>query len=370
MKFENPLQKKEPDSFHKYLKIEPFFFWMLLFIPISTYFAWFTNNKTLVFITSILAIIPLARILGYCTKEISLQSNPTIGGLLSATFGNAIELMIAILALKEGLVMVVQASIIGSIIGNILLLMGIAIFFGGIRYKKQTFNKQAIGVSSTMLIIAVAGLTIPTMYNFASSTGEHVETISYAVAIILALIYIAGLIFSLLTHKDLFDASDEIKTAREKPNISKRAAAVLLFITTAIVALESEFLVSGINEAAANIGLTQTFIGIVLIAILTNIAETISAINFARENKVDISFQIGLSSAIQIALFVVPILVIISKIFNYHFNLVFSIFGVITMFLAVTILNHLAADGICNWLEGAQLITMYLIIATVFFFIV
>lgn len=356
----NPLKK---------IKINKIFLWLLFFIPISAFFALVAHDKTLTFITSIIAIIPLARIIGVTTKEISLQTNPTIGGLVSATFGNAIELIIAVLALREGLLRVVQASLIGSIIGNILLLIGISIFFGGLKYKKQIFNRQAIGVSSTMLIIAVVGLTIPSLFAFVNNDAAKTVVLSDAVAIILATIYIAGLIFSLKTHKDLFDVSDEIKATHQKPQMSKKTAFFLLLLTTVIVAIESEFLVSGIEEAALNIGMTQTFIGIVLIAIITNIAEKATAINFALENKLDIAIEIGLSSAIQIALFVVPLLVIISELMNYHFSLVFSAFEVISVVLAVMIVNHLSADGVCNWLEGAQLMTVYFIIATAFFFI-
>ena len=352
----------------RYLRIERFFFWMLLFIPLSAGLHFFSDNQTLTFITSMLAIIPLARILGYATQEISLQTNPTIGGLVSATFGNVIELLIAILALREGLIRVVQASIVGSIIGNLLLLTGLSLFVGGLRYKQQQFNQQAAGVSSTMLIIVVTGLSIPSVFAFANPTNLHTGQLSFAVAFVLAGIYIAGLVFSLLTHKDLFDASDEILATRKKPRLSKRAAAVILFLTTVVVAVESEFLVKGIQSAALDLGITQTFIGIVIIAIVTNIAEKTSAIRFALENQIDLSIEIGTSSAIQIALFVVPILVFVSQAFGYDFSLVFSMFEVIAIVLAVMIINYLSADGVCNWLEGAQLLTVYFIIAIAFFF--
>ncbi len=351
-----------------YLKIGGTFYLMLLFIPLSFFFA-FTGNKTLAFITSIFAIIPLARILGYTTKEISLQANPTIGGLVSATFGNIIELTIAVFALREGLVRVVQASIIGSIIGNILLLIGLSIFFGGLKYKHQTFNNQTANVSSTMLIIAVVGVAIPSLYSYLNPVHNHVTFLSDAVALVLALVYIAGLVFSLFTHKDLFDASDEIKATQQQPTLSIKAAALIMFITTLFVAFESHFLVKGIEEAALHMSMSQTFIGVVIIAIVTNIAEKSTAINFALEDKLDISLEIGMSSAIQIALFVVPILVFASQLFNYHFNLVFSMFEVASIILAVMIVNHLSADGRCNWLEGIQLISVYLIIAVVFYFI-
>jgi len=356
---------------HK-LQIGKIFYWLLIFIPISIFSALVIKNDTLTFLTSIFAIIPLARIMGYATKEISLQTNPTISGLLSATFGNAIELIIAIFALlhKPPLLDVVKASIIGSIIGNILLLVGLSLFFGGLRYKTQRFNNATIAVSSTMLIIVVAGLAIPSVYFFINPNGtQHIQVLSGAVAVVMTLIYIAGLVFSLRTHKDLFDASDEMKATHERSTINRRTAAIILLLAFLVVAIESEFLVTGIEGAASTIGITQIFIGIVVIAIITNIAENATAIHFALEDKLDVSIEIGLSSAIQIALFVVPILMFISQIFNLGFSLVFTPFEILAVMLAVLIVNYLSADGRCNWLEGAQLISVYSIIAIAFFFV-
>jgi Ca2+:H+ antiporter len=351
------------------LKIGKIFYWFLLFIPISIFSALVIQNDTLTFITCILAIVPLARILGYTTKEISLQSNPTISGLFSATFGNAIEFIIAIIALNAGLIDVVQASIIGSIIGNILLLVGISIFAGGLRYKNQHFNNQTIAVSSTMLIIVVAGLAIPSIYAILTPRGPHNQVLSSAVAVVMALIYLAGLIFSLHTHKDLFDASDEMKASSEKPTMSRRLAALILLIVIGAVSVESELLVRTIEQSALTIGITQIFVGIVVIAIITNIAEISTAVHFSVENKLDVSIEIGLSSAIQIALFVVPILMLVSQVFNFGFSLVFTPFEILAVIIAVLIVNYLSADGRCNWLEGAQLISVYSIIAIAFFFV-
>jgi Ca2+:H+ antiporter len=351
------------------LRIGKIFYCFLLFIPLSIFSALVIKNDTLTFVTCILAIVPLARIMGYTTKEISLQSNPTVSGLFSATFGNAIELIIAIFALRAGLIQVVQASIIGSIIGNILLLIGLSIFAGGLRFKNQRFNNETIAVSSTMLIIVVAGLAIPSVYYFLNPKGTHIQVLSNAVAVVMTLIYLAGLFFSLRTHKDLFDASDEMKATHEKPTMSKKLAASILLLTVVVVAVESEFLVHGIETAAVTIGITQTFIGIVIIAIITNIAEKSTAVHFALENKLDVSIEIGLSSAIQIALFVVPILMLISSVFNFGFSLVFTPFQILAVMLAVLIVNYLSADGRCNWLEGAQLISVYSIIAIAFFFV-
>jgi Ca2+:H+ antiporter len=350
--------------------INKIFYWMLLFIPLSLYFSIFSKNETLLFITSVLALIPLARIIGYSTKEIVLQTNPTWGGLANATFGNIIELIIAIIALSKGLLVVVQASIVGSIIGNILLLIGLSAFFGGIRYKYQKFNKYSVGVSSTLLIIAVTGLVIPSVFSITShASAEQVKILNYAVALVMALVYFAGLIFSFITHKHIFDASDEIKATHEKPVWDLRRSFIVLIFSTILVAFESEFLVRGIESATMSLGLTQTFIGVVIIAIVTNVAEKANAIHFARENKIDVSLEIGLSSAIQIALFVVPVLVFISGIFNYGFSLVFSTFELVSIFFSVMIINYLSSDGECNWLEGAQLISVYLIIVIAFFFV-
>jgi Ca2+:H+ antiporter len=351
------------------LRIGKVFYLLLVFIPISLLLYLFTKEESLIFLTSVLAIVPLARIMGYSTKEISLQTNPTVSGLFSATFGNAIELIIAILALRAGLIQVVQASLIGSIIGNILLLVGLSIFTGGLRFKNQRFNNETIAVSSTMLIIVVAGLAIPSVYNVLTPAGPHIQTLSSAVAVVMALIYLAGLFFSLRTHKDLFDASDEIKATLEKPTMNRRLAALILFITIVVVSVESQLLVGTIEHAAHAIGISQIFIGLVVIAVITNIAEISTAVHFSVKNKLDVSIEIGLSSAIQIALFVVPILMLISSVFNFGFSLVFSPFEILAVMLAVLIVNYLSADGRCNWLEGAQLISVYSIIAIAFFFV-
>ena len=350
--------------------MHPAYYLLLAFIPISWALALFTDLSTFTFFASIIALIPLARIIGLATTELALQVNPTFSGLINATFGNAIELIIAFIALSRGLTVLVEASIVGSILANILLLTGLSIFFGGLKYKEQIFNKKSIGVSSTMLIIAIAGLAIPTAFALTNEASAfEVQMISEIVAIVLACVYIAGLVFSFKTHKDLFDASDEIKATHEKPVMTVKFAALLIMAATVFVAFESEFLVTEVQTVALEVGLTEAFIGVVLIAIVTNIAEKASAVYFALKNKIDISIEIGLSSAIQIALFVVPILVIASRFLGFHFSLIFSVFEIVSIFLAVMIVNYLSADGKCNWLEGLQLISVYLIIVAAFYFI-
>jgi Ca2+:H+ antiporter len=352
------------------LGIPRFVVWMFVFIPISIFLSWLGVNSTIVFFVSILALIPLASVLSFATEQVVLQSNATIGGLLSATFGNFVELVLAILALKAGLVEIVQASLIGSIIGNILFLVGLSLFVGGLKYKHQHFNKNAAGISSTMLIIAVVGLAIPTIFSLTvGGTIEQVRILSDGVALVLALIYIAGLIFALRTHRHLFDSSDELRDLKEKPLLSKKVAIGILLVAICLITLESELIVKAVEHTAKDIGLTQTFIGLVIIATITNIAENSSAVKFALKDKIDISLEIGTSSAIQIALFVVPILVFISHAFNFGFSLVFTLFEIIAVLFSVMIVNYLSSDGECNWLEGAQLLTVYLIIAIAFFFV-
>ncbi|HLP79605.1 MAG TPA: calcium/proton exchanger [Acidobacteriota bacterium] len=344
--------------------------WFLLFIPLTWLLIYIDASPALLFFMLTLSLIPIAHYIGHASKDVALQSNPTIGGLVNATCGNLIELIIAIFALREGLTRIVEASIIGSIIGNLLLLLGLSIFAGGLRFTEQNFNKTSIGISSTMLIIAVIGLAIPTAYaNLYPANTANITLLSDAVAMVLAITYLASLFFSLKTHKHLFDVSDEMKAAREKPEYPLKVAVLIIAVATLFAALQSELLVKSIEPGAQALGLSQTFIGVVIIAIITNIAEKFAAISFALRNKLDISLEIGLSSAIQIALFVVPILIFLSEIFNWGFLIVFPLFEILAVFATVMIVNYLSSDGKCNWLEGVQLLSVYLILAIAFFFI-
>lgn len=352
-----------------YIRINRYILLLLVFIPISVYSGFVLHSNTLTFLSAVLSLVPLAMIIGHATKQVALQANPMISGLVSATFGNVIELTIAIFALRNGLIDLVRASLVGSVICNVILLTGLAFFVGGLRFKHQHFNSEASGVSATMLIIATVGLIIPTVFGYTTGEASRAAVLGNFVAIVMAVIYITGLFFALKTHKDLFDASDEIKATHEKPVMSKRSAVIVLFVTTLFVSLIADLLVKSIEGAAISIGITQTFIGVVVIAVISNIAEISSAIKFGREDRLDISLEIGMSSANQIALFVVPILVLISWMFGFGFSLVFSLFQVLGIILAVMIMNYLVTDGRCNWLEGAQLISVYMIIAIAFFFI-
>ncbi|MBI2545846.1 calcium/proton exchanger [Candidatus Woesearchaeota archaeon] len=339
---------------------------LLIFFPISIVMWYIGIKGAPLFIVSILSLLPIARVIGKATEELALQTNPTISGILSATFGNIIEIIIAIIAIRAGLIELVKASLVGSILANILLLIGLSIFIGGIKYKEQRFNTQVAGVSSTMLIIAVTGMSLPSIY--AITTGKRLLILGDIVAVLLAIIYIAGLVFALKTHKHLFDYTDSYKREAHKPLWSRRKAGFIMAAFIGLAAIQSELLVESIAGASISLGISQTFIGFTFIAILTNIAEKSAAIQMALKNKIDISLEIGTNSAIQIALFVLPILAFISLFMQNQFSLFFNLFEIVSMLFAVMIINYLSSDGRCNWLEGAQLMTVYLIFVVAFFF--
>lgn len=339
---------------------------LLIFIPVSV-LLYLLNMTSLLFIASILSIIPIARIMSRATEYLAVQTSPVKGALILTTFGNLIELIIAVLAINAGLLSVVKASITGSIISSLLLLIGLSMFFGGLKYKEQKFNRDSASVSSTMLIIALTGLAIPTIY-FITTTGSEIIPISNLVSLVLALIYVLGLVFTLFTHKHLFVIRKQYD-AEKKAMWSKRFAVAVLFFAALLAALESGFLVGTVEAASRSFGISEIFIGLVIIAIITNIAEKMSAIGYAIKNRVDLSIEIGASSAIQIALFVVPVLVFASSLMGKSLTLVFTIFELVAVLFAVIIINYLSGDGRCNWLEGAQLISVYMIIIIVFYFL-
>jgi len=341
---------------------------MLVFVPLSLFLKVLGANEVLVFGSSVLALVPLTRHLGKAIEDVSVYSSPAAGAVIYATFGNAAELIIGFLAVREGLIELVKASITGSIISNILLLVGLSMLFGGLKYKEQSFDTKRAGISSTMLIIAIAGLTIPTLYSL-TTPAKNINTVSYAVSISMALIYIAGLLFTFMTHKHMFDVIEEYRKEKLKPGRSLKRGIAVLIAATLIIAVVSQLLVGAVEAVSGRMGITQTFIGMVLIAIITNISENTNAVAYARKNRIELSIEIGSSSAIQIALFVVPLLVFASTLAGKPITLVFNTFQVVAMIFAVMIVNYLSADGKCNWLEGAQLLAMYLIIAAVSYFV-
>ncbi len=321
----------------------------------------------MVFVTSTLAIVALTHLLASSTGIIAAQVSNTVSALLNATFGNAVEFFVAIFALHEGLVEMVKASIVGSIIINVLLLIGLAMFFGGLKYKEQRFNKDSAGLSSTMLIVVVAGLALPSLYNLIEK--QPAEKMSQTVSVILGIIYVLSLVYMLVTHRHLFMVERDVPETREHW-WSTRSAVVVLLGATLLVGFESHMLVGTIEPVTHQMGLSQTFVGLVFIALLANIPEHLSAISFARQNNMTLSLEIGMNSATQIALFVVPVLVLLSHAFMGNtLNLVFTPFELVAVVVTCIIANALSPDGISHWLEGIQLVGVYLVIAVAFYFI-
>lgn len=339
----------------------------MIFIPISILGEFIHIAPTYMFILSALAIVPLAGLMGEATEEISVYSGPRIGGFLNATFGNATELIISFFALKAGLFDVVKASIAGSVIGNVLLVLGASMFFGGMKYKTQHFNKKIIEVSSSMLLFAVIGLSIPAIFTHTVKPqllNTTYEGLSVEVALIMFTIYILSLVFSFYTHKDIYSINHEDEEAIARWSFKK--SIFVLIIATVLIAIESEFLVSSVEPMTKSLGLSEFFVGIILIPIIGNAAEHSTAVIMSMKNKMDVAIEIALGSSLQIILFVSPVLIFLSLLFK-PMSIIFNEFELISLIVAVLIANRVSSDGESNWLEGVQLLSVYLIIAASFF---
>ena len=342
--------------------------YLLIFIPISIIAEFVNVNPAWMFFLSALAIVPLAGIMGEATEEISAYSGPRIGGFLNATFGNATELIISFFALKKGLFDVVKSSIAGSVIGNILLVLGMSMFIGGLKYKTQRFNRNVINVSSSMLLFAVIGLSIPAIFTHTVASDllatSRYERLSVQVAVMLFLIYILGLVFSFYTHKDLYGSEHEEEAG--EPKWSMTFSIFILVVVTIFIAIESEILVNSVEPVTRTLGLSKFFVGIILIPIVGNAAEHSTAVIMAIKNEMDVAVEIAIGSSLQIILFVAPLLVFISLFFK-PMSIIFNEFELISLIASVLIANRVASDGESNWLEGIQLMAVYVIIAMAFF---
>ncbi|WP_302652465.1 calcium/proton exchanger [uncultured Clostridium sp.] len=340
---------------------------MLLFVPISFIGKFLNFSPTIMFILAALSIIPLAGIMGEGTEEISSYTGPKIGGFLNATFGNATELIISFFALKSGLFEVVKSSIAGSIIGNILLVLGASMFIGGLKHKTQNFNINVVETTYSMLLFSLIGLCVPAFFTHTINPNllnTRYEGLSLVVAIVMFILYILSLIFSFFTHKDLYATTTEEEGHESKWSLKKSIA--ILIIATVIIAIESEFLVGGIEDITSKLGLSEFFVGIILIPIIGNAAEHSTAITMALKNKMDVAIEIALGSSLQIILFVAPVLIFLSLLFT-PMSIIFNPFELVSLIASVIIANKVASDGQSNWLEGAQLMAVYFIIAAGFF---
>lgn len=345
---------------------------LLVLVPITIVGRILHWPGTVIFVMSGLAIVPLAKWMGTATEELAARIGPGIGGLLNASFGNATELIIAAFALRAGLIDVVKASLTGSIIGNILFVLGLALFLGGLGRDKQVFNRTAASTSAAQLALAVTGLVIPAAFYYTLQTTNQqtridLETnVSVAVAAVLMASYLLGLVFSLRTHKHLYEGGDAEPEHRATWSVTQ--GALVLLAATVGIAVMSETLVSTLEEAAHVLGWSPLFMGVILIPVVGNAAEHVTAVVVATKNKMDLSLGIAIGSSTQIALFIAPLLVFLGLLMGQPMNLLLSPFELILLGLAVLIVNIISLDGESNWLEGAQLLSAYGIAAIALFF--
>ncbi|MTJ21311.1 calcium/proton exchanger [Dolichospermum sp. UHCC 0352] len=347
---------------------------LLLFIPISLAAHFLEWGDLIVFITAALAILPLAAWMGTATEEIAVVVGPGIGGFLNATFGNATELIIALVALNAGLIDVVKASITGSIISNLLLVMGLSMLLGGIRYKEQTFESVIARVNASSMNLAVIAILLPTAMNYTSIgiSEKTVQNLSLAVAVVLILVYGLTLLFSMKTHAYLYDVGvadieeEAEAVVHKKPNVWLWSG--VLLVCTLLVAFESELLVGSLEVATSQLGLSALFTGVILVPIIGNAAEHATAVTVAMKNKMDLAMSVAVGSSMQIALFVAPVLVIAGWVIGQPMDLDFNPFELVAVAVSVLIANSISSDGKSNWLEGTLLLAAYTVLGFAFYF--
>jgi len=352
---------------------------LLVAVPLTVYFNYIAHDPNISFITSMIAIMPLAFLMGKATEEIALRTSESVGGLLNATFGNAAEMILALFALyaastttspetAENMIHLVQASLIGSILGNLLLVMGLSFVWGGMHHSEQKFSETQVSSNSSLLLLAVIVLIIPTVFNFTvdgTAGDDGVEKLSHAAAIILLIIYGLFLLFQLKTHSHLF-ATDNVH--HEEPQMDQKDAIILLILATILVSWMAEVLVHSVESAAEQYHLPYIFIGVILLPLFGNAAEHFTAVSVAAKNKMDLSFAISIGSSTQIAVFVAPLMIMVAWLWGVPLTFEFGILETIAVFLAVSIANLIAADGKSNWLEGLMLLSTYAVLGLAFLF--
>jgi Ca2+:H+ antiporter len=352
---------------------------LLVFVILAPLAAWLHWGALPVFAFSALAIVPLAGLMGDATERLASRLGAGIGGLLNATFGNAAELIIALVALRNGLYDVVKASLTGSIIGNILLVLGLAMVAGGATRERQKFDRAAAAASATLLMLAALALVVPAVFHFvaegavaratltAAREAAIERTLSFEIAIVLFVAYLLSLVFTLRTHRHLYTGGAE-EHEHEKVDIGR--AVVTLLVATALIAWMSELLVHAVEETSRVLGFTEVFVGVIVVAIVGNAAEHSTAVVVAMKNHMDLALNIAIGSSIQIALFVAPVLVFVSYFMPHGpMDLRFSAFEVLAVVGAVAVVNLVSQDGESNWLEGALLLAVYVVLGIAFFFL-
>lgn len=354
--------------------------YLLFFVPLGLVFGFAGLSSTWNFVLNFFAIIPLAAILAFATEELADKAGSTLGGLLNATLGNAVELIVSIIALKEGQIRIVQASMLGSLLSNLLLVLGFCFVFGGYNRIQQTFNQTAAQTMSSLLAISCASLLIPAAFRATLPDdnekqdlliNQKILNLSRSTSILLLIVYVFFLVFQLTTHHDLFEEQNDETEEIVKKNteiLSIKSSLVFLFITTVLISICADFLVGSIDDIVEKSGLSKTFIGLIVIPIVGNAAEHVTSVIVAMRNKMDLALSVAIGSSLQISLFVTPFMVLVGWIIDVPMTLNFSTFETTTLFIAVFLSNYLILDGESNWLEGVMSIAMYVLVALAFFY--
>lgn len=348
------------------MSLKPRLNWLLVFVPVAIVLELVHAPAVWIFALSALAILPLAGLIGHATEDLAARSGPQVGGLLNATFGNVTEMIIAFFLILQGELEVVKASITGSIIGNVLVVLGLSFLVGGWKREQQEFNRASAGLHSSSLVIAVVALLMPALFHLTPEASNfREEAVSIGVAAILMTVYLLSLLFSFKTHRNLFRSTFD----HGEPKWSVGKGLGLLAGATILVALMSEFLVGALEETVEKVGLSKLFVGLIIVPLVGNAAEHSSAILLAAKDKMDVSIEIAIGSSTQIALFIAPLLVFVSLAVGHPMDFIFSGIEIAAVAFSSAILGFIALDGRSNWFEGAQLVAAYLIMAISFFFL-
>ena len=345
--------------------------WLLIFVPIAIAAESLHWGELIVFVASALAVIPLAGLMGEATEVLAERTGPRIGGLLNATLGNAAELIITLFAIRAGLLELVKASIIGSILGNLLLVLGLSILAGGIKNGLQKFDRGHAGLDATMTILVVIALSVPSMFNAAIEPDTtRVEELSLTAAAAMLVIYGLSIVYALRQPRaEELEAGPSVKPSHAGPRWGLWASLGVLAGATVGIALMSEFLVGAVEPVTATLGLSEFFVGLIIIPIIGNVAEHLVAVQVALKNQMDLSLSVALGSSLQVALLVAPLLVFLSLVMGHPLTLEFNSFELIALAAAAVIAAFVSLDGESNWLEGAMLLAVYMIVALAFFFL-
>lgn len=366
----SPSRRPPPATRHSKPETMRILRWLLLFLPVAILAEVLHWPPIAVFLTSALAVVPLAGYLGEATEVLAEKTGPRIGGLLNATLGNAAELIITLIAVRAGQIELVKASIIGSVLGNLLLVLGLSLVFGGVRNGIQRFDRASAGLDSTLLILAVIAISIPSIFNAAIEPNTlAVEEFSLMTAAVMLAVYVLAIIFILRSRTPEREVGPSVQPSHHGPRWNTGIAIGVLIASVVGIAIMSEFLVGSVEHVTETLGLSAFFVGIIVVPIIGNVAEHLVAVQVAIKNQMDLSLNIAIGSSLQIALFVAPILVFVSLAMGHPMTLEFNNFELIALTAAAVIAAFISVDGRSNWLEGAMLLAVYAILSLAFFFL-